>query len=135
MYSQQVFVIWTLFGLISVFLLVAFLKLEITVCFLWLSLPVNSGSMKTIYYSKLYSLTHTLLLNVSSALKETHFYILFVVTATGVVLYGCILETRNYRMLSLGFTVSSFRVTEESLLFLTHNHFINVFSALKGIRD
>ena len=40
--------------------LTALLKLEITVSFLWLSLPVHSGSLKRIYYSKLYSLTHTL---------------------------------------------------------------------------
>ena len=33
MYSKQVFVIWTLFGFISVFLLAALLKLEITVSF------------------------------------------------------------------------------------------------------
>ena len=39
-------------------------------------------------YSKLYSLAHTLLVNVFSALKGTHFYILFVVTAAGVVLCG-----------------------------------------------
>ena len=47
-----------------------------TVSFLWLPLPVHSGSLKRIEYSKLYSLTHTLLLNVFSALKGTHFYIL-----------------------------------------------------------
>ena len=60
-------------------LLAALLKLEITVSFLWLSLPVHSGSLKRIKYSKLYSLAHTLLSNVFSALKGTHFYILFVV--------------------------------------------------------
>ena len=65
------------FGLMSVFLLAALLKLEITVSFLWLSLPVRSGSEYS-GYSKLYSLAHTLLLNVFSALKGTHFYILFV---------------------------------------------------------
>ena len=43
MYSKQVFVIWNLFGFISVFLLAALLKLEITVSFLWLSLPVYQG--------------------------------------------------------------------------------------------
>ena len=51
-------------------------------------LPVNLGSLKRIYYSKLYSLAHTRLLNVFSALKGTNFYILFVVTALGVVLCG-----------------------------------------------
>ena len=56
----------------SVVLLTALLKLEITVSFFWLSLPVRSGSLKSIKYSKLYSLAHTLLLNVFSAL-----YILF----------------------------------------------------------
>ena len=60
MYSKQIFAIWTRFGFISVFRLTAFLKLEITVCFLWLSLPVHSGSLSRIYYSKLYSLIHTL---------------------------------------------------------------------------
>ena len=77
MYSKQVFVVWTPFGFISVFLSAALLKLEITVSFLWLSLPVHSGSLKRIKYSKLYSLTHTFLLNVFSAFKGTRFYILF----------------------------------------------------------
>ena len=56
------------FGLISVFLQAVLLKLEITVSFLWLLLPVHLGSLKRIYFSKLYSLTHNLLLNVISAL-------------------------------------------------------------------
>ena len=51
-------------------------------------LTVNSGSLKRIYYSKLYSLVHTLLLNVFSALKGTNFNISFAVTAAGVVLCG-----------------------------------------------
>ena len=76
MYSTQVFVIWTIFGLISVFLLAALLKPEITVSFLWLLLPIHSGSLKRIKYSKLYSLAHTFLLSIFSALKGTHFYIL-----------------------------------------------------------
>ena len=70
LYSERAFVIWTLFGLVSVFLLAALLKLEITVSFLWLSLPVHSGSLKRIKYSKLYSLAHTLLLKVVSALNQ-----------------------------------------------------------------
>ena len=41
-----------------------------------------------ILYSKLYSLSHTLLLNVFSALQGTIFYILFAVTAAGIVLCG-----------------------------------------------
>ena len=60
MYSKQIFAIWTRFGFISVFRLTALLKLEITVCFLWLSFPVHSGSLERIYYLKLYSQTHTL---------------------------------------------------------------------------
>ena len=60
MYSSKVFAFWTPFGFILVFSLTALLKLEITVYFLWLSLPVHSGSLKRIYYSKLYSLAHTL---------------------------------------------------------------------------
>ena len=59
------------------FLLAALLKLEITVPFLWLSLPVHSGSLKRIKCSKLYSLAHSRLSNVFSALKGTHLYILF----------------------------------------------------------
>ena len=78
MYSKLVFVVWTLFGFISVDLLAALLKLEIAISFLWLSLPVHSGSLKRIKYSKLYSLVHILLLNIFSALKGTRFYILFV---------------------------------------------------------
>ena len=48
MYSKQVFGILTLFGFISVFLLAALLKLEITVSFLWLSLPIHSGQLTRI---------------------------------------------------------------------------------------
>ena len=87
-YSKQIFNIWTTFGLISVFLKAVLLKLENTVSFLWLSLPVHLGSLKRIYYSKLYSLAHTLLSNVFSALLGTNIYILFVATAAGVVLCG-----------------------------------------------
>ena len=47
------------------------LKLEIIV-FFWLSLPVNSGSLKKIDYPKQICLAHLLLLNVFTALKETH---------------------------------------------------------------
>ena len=32
---------------------------------------------------------------------------------------GCFVETRNYSFLSLAFTASSFRVTEENLVFET----------------
>ena len=39
--------------------------------------PLNSGSLNRIQYSKLYSLTQTLLLNVFCTLKGTKFYILF----------------------------------------------------------
>ena len=49
----------------------------ITVSFLWFSLPVHSESLKRILYSKLYSLAYTFLLNVFSALKGTHLYIIF----------------------------------------------------------
>ena len=66
----------------------ALLKLEITVSFLWLPMPVHSGSLTKILYAKLLSLAHSLLLNVFSALKGTHFHILFVFTAAGVVLCG-----------------------------------------------
>ena len=73
-------------------LLAALLELEITAFFLWLSLPVRSGSLKRIWYSKLYSLTHTLHLNNFSALKGTHFYILFLLymgmAAILVMCYG-----------------------------------------------
>ena len=79
MNSKQVFVIWSLFGFISVDLLATLLKLEIALAFLWLSLPVHLGSLKRILYSKLYSLAYTFLLNIFSALKGIRFYILFVV--------------------------------------------------------
>ena len=36
------------------------------------SLPVHSGSLRRICYSKLYSLTHTLSLNVLTVLKGSH---------------------------------------------------------------
>ena len=35
------------------------------------------------------------------------------------VFIGCLVETRNYSILFLAFIVSSFRVTEESLVFLS----------------
>ena len=61
MYSKQVFaILLTPFGFISVFRLTALLKLEITVYFLWLLLPVHSGSLTRIHYSKLYNLAHPL---------------------------------------------------------------------------
>ena len=47
-------------GFISIFRLTTLLKLKITECFLWLSLLFLSGSLKIIYYSKLYSLAHPL---------------------------------------------------------------------------
>ena len=43
---------------ISVFWFTALLKLEITVCFLWLSLPIYSGSVKRIYHLKQIFLIH-----------------------------------------------------------------------------
>ena len=55
MYSKQVFVIRATFAFTSLFRLTALWKLEITVCFLWFSLPVRLGSVKKIYFSKLYT--------------------------------------------------------------------------------
>ena len=52
MHSKQVFAIRTPFGFISVIDMTALLKLEITVSTLWFLLPVHSGSLKRIYYSK-----------------------------------------------------------------------------------
>ena len=62
MYSKQVFRYSDPFGFISVFKLTALklLKLEIIVCFLWLSLPVHSWSPKSMCFSELYSLSHHL---------------------------------------------------------------------------
>ena len=49
---------------------------------------------------------------------------------------GCLVETRNYSILSLAFIVSSFRVTEENLVFETVQSgkcsSFECFSALKG---
>ena len=53
-----------------------------------LLLPVHSGSLKTIAYPKQVCLTHTLSFEYFTALKGIHFYILFVVTAAGVVSYA-----------------------------------------------
>ena len=79
MYSISVFIISTAFGLILVFFIGScVLKSEITVSFLWLPLPVHSGSLKGIKYSQLHSLAHSLLLNVSSALKGI--FIFYLVT-------------------------------------------------------
>ena len=51
-------------------------------------------------------------------------------------MFGCLDETRNYRILSLAFIASSFRVTEENLVFETvqsgAHTLLNVFSTLKG---
>ena len=62
MYSilNKVSAIQTPFGFKSVFRMTPLLKLEIAVCFHWFSLPVHSGSMKIIKYSKLYSLVNLL---------------------------------------------------------------------------
>ena len=53
-----------------------------------LSLPVYSGSLKRIDYPKQIVWPTLFLLNVFTALKGTIFYILFVVTAAGVVPCG-----------------------------------------------
>ena len=58
MYSKHVFAIRTPLGIKSVIETTALLKLEITVSTLWFSLPVHSGSLKRIYYSKHVYLTH-----------------------------------------------------------------------------
>ena len=63
------------------------LKFEITVYFFWLSLQVHSGSLKRIDYPKQLSGPPSFLIN-STALKGTLNYILFVVTAAGVVPCG-----------------------------------------------
>ena len=53
----------------------AFLKLEITVCFCWLSLPVHSGSLNSIVRSRpVWPIIF--LLNVSTALRGTFFYLM-----------------------------------------------------------
>ena len=53
-----------------------------------------------------------------------------------VFLIGCLVETRNYSILSLAFVASSFRVTEENLVFETVQSgpslHLNFFTALKG---
>ena len=46
----------------------------------WLSLPAHSGSLKRIDYPKQICQTNPFLLNVFTALKGIHFYILFKVT-------------------------------------------------------
>ena len=50
---------------------------------------------------------------------------------------GCLVETRNYSILSLAFIASSFRVTEENLVFETVQSgpysFLNIFSAIKEL--
>ena len=51
-------------------------------------------------------------------------------------LIGCLVKIRNYSILSLAFIASSFKVTEENLVFETvqsaHTRLSNIFSALKG---
>ena len=51
------------------------LKLEITLCFFWLLLPVHSGSLKRIDYPNQICLAHTLSFKYSTALKGIHLYI------------------------------------------------------------
>ena len=54
------FAIWSAFGFILVFGTTAFLKIEITICFFWLSLPVHIGSLTRTTYSKQICLVHFL---------------------------------------------------------------------------
>ena len=65
------FASWTQFGFISVLGSTALWKLEITVCFLWLSLPVHIVSLMSISNSKQYD---SPLLTVFTALEGTHFF-------------------------------------------------------------
>ena len=53
-----------------------------------LLLPIHSGSLKRIGYPNRSVWPTLFLLNVFTALKGTHFYFLFVVTAAGVVPCG-----------------------------------------------
>ena len=78
----RVFAIRTPFGFISVFGLTFLLKLDITVCFLWLSLPDLSGSLKKIYSSK-QTCRPTFRLNVFIALIGT--LVLFTVFRFGAM--------------------------------------------------
>ena len=83
MYSKQVFVIWTLFGFISVFRLAALLKLEIPVSF-FLSFIASSFRVteenlviETVQPGPYSSFEYFL------CLKGTHFYILSILEAIG----------------------------------------------------
>ena len=58
---------------VSVIGLTAILKLDIAVCLLWLSLPVFSGLLKRIDYRNRFVWPTLFLLNVSTALKGTHY--------------------------------------------------------------
>ena len=102
-------------------LMAALLKLEITNSFLWLSLPVRSGSLTRIYYSKLYSLAHTPLLNVFSALKGTHFYILLVLLHEMLQLISQVKEYALFQMFYTAIFLYQFQV---KVLGLSFNHFI-----------
>ena len=77
MYSKQVFDIWSLFGFISVFSMAALLKLEITVS-LFFAFIASSFRVteENLVFQTVQSGPYSFL-NVFSALKGTHFYILF----------------------------------------------------------
>ena len=89
-------------------------------------------------FFEFYSLAQTLLLNVFSALKGTHFYILFVVTAAGVVLCGS--PKKQPRTSSIGQFICFFWSFEMSGYILRYQNFIcldpcilNVFCYLDPI--
>ena len=75
------------------------------VCCLLFKCNIHSGSLKRIYYSNLYSLAHPLSLNISTALKGTHFYVLLI-TSVG----------KRDTVFLLSMTCNSFVAVRRSLL-------------------
>ena len=77
MYSKQVFDIWSLFGFISVFSMAALLKHEITVTLFFFAFIASSFRVteENLVFQTVQSGPYSFL-NVFSALKGTHFYIL-----------------------------------------------------------
>ena len=93
--------------MINILLLAFFLEVEVQFIFFFWSFEISGNilrNLKKILFRPMYS---------------KHVSVIW--TPFGLIqsFIGCFVETQNYSILSLAFTASSFRVTEENLVFET----------------